>query len=84
MDGTITTQPEFSFWFEDVGFGVENHGTDPDIEVENLPQDYRKGRDPQLDRGIAEIQRLLKEKPPIVPDLTTRPRLGLPRLPKRK
>ncbi len=30
VDGTETTQPEFSFWFKDVGWGVENYGTDPD------------------------------------------------------
>ena len=30
VDGTETTQPEFSFWFNDVGWGVENYGTDPD------------------------------------------------------
>ena len=30
VDGTETTQPEFSFWFADVGWGVENYGTDPD------------------------------------------------------
>ncbi len=53
VDGTVTTQPEFSFWFEDVGFGVENYGTDPDIEVEILPQDYQRGKDTQLDVGIA-------------------------------
>ena len=29
IDGTETTQPEYSFWFKDVGFGVENYGTDP-------------------------------------------------------
>jgi len=27
IDGAITTQPEFSFWFNDVGYGVENYGT---------------------------------------------------------
>ncbi len=64
VDGTVTTQPEFSFWFSDVGFAVENYGTDPDIDVENLPQDYAKGRDAQLERGIVEILRLLKERPP--------------------
>ena len=84
VDGTVTTQPEFSFWFEDVGFGVENHGTDPDLEVENLPQDHRRGKDPQLDAGIREILRQLKENPPVMPDLMKRPKLGLPRLPKRK
>ena len=28
--------------------GVENYGTDPDIEVDNTPQDYAAGEDPQL------------------------------------
>ena len=41
VDGTETTQPEFSFWFSDVGWGVENYGTDPQIEVDNAPQDAR-------------------------------------------
>ena len=29
VDGSETTQPEYSFWFRDVGWGVENYGTDP-------------------------------------------------------
>ena len=33
VDGTLTSQPEFSFWFKDVGWNVENYGTDVDIEV---------------------------------------------------
>ena len=41
VDGTMTTQPEYSFWFIDVGWGVENYGTDPDVEVDIAPQDYR-------------------------------------------
>ncbi|MGH9550607.1 MAG: PDZ domain-containing protein, partial [Terriglobales bacterium] len=32
VDGTITTQPEYSFWFKDVGWKVENYGTDPDFD----------------------------------------------------
>lgn len=81
VDGGITTQPEFSFWFEDVGWGLENYGTEPDIEVEIRPQDYVAGRDPQLERGIVEIQRLLAENPPRMPDFRDRPRLSLPALP---
>jgi tricorn protease len=80
VDGSITTQPEFSFWFEDVGWGVENYGTDPDIEVENRPQDYAAGRDPQLERGLAEIHKLLRRFKPKAPDLATRPSRELPRL----
>jgi len=83
VDGTVTTQPEFSFWFEDVGFGVENYGTDPDIEVEILPQDYRRGKDTQLDRGIIEVTRVIKEKPALKPDLSTRPSRKAPKLPRR-
>ena len=45
---------------------MENHGVDPDIVVQNLPQDLVAGRDPQLDRGIAQF-RLHGERPPIVP-----------------
>ena len=61
VDGTVTTQPEFAFWFPDVGWGVENYGTDPDEEVEIRPQDWRAGRDPQLARavevGLEEIEK---------------------------
>ncbi|MBX0329487.1 PDZ domain-containing protein [Oscillochloris sp. ZM17-4] len=80
-DGAITTQPEYSFWFPDVGWGVENYGTDPTIEVEIAPQDYVAGRDPQLERAIAEALRLMAESPPQLPEFGPRPRLGLPPLP---
>jgi tricorn protease len=59
VDGTVTTQPEFSLWFMDVGYQLENFGTVPDIEVEMSPDDYRQGRDPQLERGISELMRLV-------------------------
>jgi tricorn protease len=75
-DGTFTTQPEFSFWFRDVKWGVENYGTDPTIEVNYAPQDYARGADPQLDRGISEALRILAERPPHVPEPAERPNLG--------
>jgi tricorn protease len=83
VDGTVTTQPEYSFWFADVGWNVENYGTDPDIEIDITPQDYRQQEDPQLARAIAEVLRLLAEQPPVKPDLTQRPNRALPRLPPR-
>jgi tricorn protease len=83
VDGSLTTQPEFSFWFDDVGWGVENYGTDPDIVVENRPQDYAVGRDPQLERGLTEATRLLRRFKPVTPDMTRRPSRALPRLPRR-
>jgi tricorn protease len=66
-DGTVTTQPEFAFWFNDVGWGVENYGTDPTIEVPYPPQAYIAGADPQLERAIAEAQRLMAERSTATP-----------------
>ena len=82
VDGGRTTQPEYSFWFVDVGWRVENYGTDPDIEVDYRPQDYAAESDPQLDRAIEELLRQIEENPPEVPDFGDRPRLTLPTLPK--
>ena len=52
VDGTQTTQPEYAFWFSDVGWAVENYGTDPDVEVDNAPQDAAAGRDRQLEVAV--------------------------------
>jgi tricorn protease len=76
VDGTLTTQPEYSFWFKDVGWNVENYGTDPDIEVDIAPQDFMKHEDPQLQRAIAEALRLIETQPTLEPKPGERPRLG--------
>jgi tricorn protease len=78
VDGGLTTQPEFSFWFRDVGWGVENYGTDPDIEVDITPQDYARGVDTQLDRAMEEVLKEIEENPPQEPDFSERPRRMLP------
>ncbi|MBX5467668.1 MAG: PDZ domain-containing protein [Firmicutes bacterium] len=78
VDGTVTTQPEFSFWFEDVGYGIENYGASPDIEVENRPQDYRAGVDAQLERAIGEALERLRQNPPVLPEFGPPPSRALP------
>jgi len=82
VDGGRTTQPEYSFWFVDVGWSVENYGTDPDIEVDYRPQDYIAEGDPQLDKAIEILLQEMEENPPELPDFGDRPRLTLPTLPK--
>jgi len=67
VDGTVTTQPEFAYWFEDVGYSVENYGTDPDIEVDIRPQDYAAGRDTQLERGLTTIRGIIRKHRPRKP-----------------
>ncbi len=78
-DGSITTQPEYSFWFQDVGWQVENYGTDPDIEVDVLPQDDAANLDRQLDRSIAEAKLMLREQPTKLPKFNNKPKLTLPK-----
>jgi tricorn protease len=83
VDGTVTTQPEYGFWFEDVGWNVENYGTDPDIEVDITPQDYREGRDPQLARAVAEAMHMLESPARRRPEAGGKPSRALPKLPPR-
>ncbi|GGL29738.1 S41 family peptidase [Planomonospora parontospora] len=82
-DGTVTTQPEFSFAFDDVGWRVENYGTDPDLEVDITPQDYAAGIDTQLDTAIRVALERLAAHPPHTPNPADRPRLSIPPLPPR-
>jgi tricorn protease len=84
VDGSLTTQPEYAIWFEDVGWRVENYGTDPDVDVAIRPQDYRAGKDPQLDKGIELLVEEMEQNPPKVPDFGDRPFLPLPELPEEK
>lgn len=84
VDGTVTTQPEFSFWFMDVGWNVENYGTDPDYEVDIAPQDYRDGRDPQMDKALELVEQALAQNPVKLPTFDGRPNLAHPKLPPRK
>lgn len=64
MDGGSITAPNLAFWTEEEGFGVENVGVPPDIEVEITPADYAAGRDPQLEKAIEVIMEMLKKNPP--------------------
>jgi tricorn protease len=83
VDGTETTQPEYSFWFRDVGWGVENHGTDPNIEVDNAPQDTAAGHDRQLETALATALKLAEGRAPLLPRMEQRPNLAPPPLPPR-
>ncbi|MDD8021074.1 MAG: PDZ domain-containing protein [Acidobacteriota bacterium] len=64
MDGGFITAPNLAFWTEEDGFGIENVGVPPDIEVEITPADYQAGRDPQLEKAIEVIMDMLKKNPP--------------------
>lgn len=67
VDGTLVTQPKYAFWLEGYGWGVENHGVDPDVEVVQRPQDHAAGRDAQLDEAIRLALEALESSPAKVP-----------------
>jgi tricorn protease len=77
IDGGYITRPEFSIYSLDSKWLIENRGVAPDIEVENRPDLVVKGQDPQLERAISEVMKMMQENPkkfpPRPPDLPTYP-----------
>ncbi len=67
IDGGGVTAPSFSIYSTDGKWIIEGHGVDPDIEVEDDPAQLAKGIDPQLEAGIREVLKELKEHPPVRP-----------------
>ena len=40
VDGSAITVPRYAYWFSEFGWGVENYGVDPDVEVVLSPDDW--------------------------------------------
>ncbi len=84
VDGTKITVPRLSFYFESSGWGVENYGVDPDVEVMISPADWAADRDTQLETAVQLALAALEERPAArPPDITTRPSRRRPPLPPR-
>ncbi len=66
QDGGFTGAPQSGFWNPDGTWDVENHGVDPDVEVEMDPAAVKAGRDPQLEKAVAVALDLLAKNPPPV------------------
>ena len=82
IDGGSVTSPNIAFYNPDGLWDVENHGVDPDIDVELDPYLWRQGRDAQLERAVAEAMKLLAKQPkptikkPAYPDKSTLGKIG--------
>jgi tricorn protease len=64
-DGGTYTAPDFAFYDHRAGkWDVENWGVSPDIDVDLDPYEWRQGRDSQLERSIAEINKMLANYKP--------------------
>jgi len=85
IDGTKMTVPRLAFWLQGYGWGVENHGVDPDIELLRTPDDWAAGRDVQLETAVRLALEALGERPAVrPPDTSIRPSRRRPPLPPRK
>lgn len=67
IDGGMVNVPEFGNAGPDGQWSIEGHGVDPDIVVENDPKSIIEGRDPQLERGVEEVMKAMREHPKKLP-----------------
>jgi tricorn protease len=79
LDGGTVFVPEFGTADENGRWIIEGHGVDPDIVVEQDPVEVLKGHDPQLERGVQEIMKLLPAMPAGLPQRAAPPvKTGMP------
>jgi tricorn protease len=67
VDRGQVTVPTFGIYDLSGKWIVEGRGVEPDIPVDDDPAQMADGGDPQLDRAVQEVLRLLKENPPAAP-----------------
>ncbi|MEO5987822.1 MAG: S41 family peptidase, partial [Candidatus Eisenbacteria bacterium] len=67
VDGGSVTMPDFGIYDLDGKWMIENHGVEPDIEVENTPESMIEGHDLQLERAIEWTMEQLKSHPVVRP-----------------
>ncbi|MBV9624501.1 MAG: PDZ domain-containing protein, partial [Acidobacteria bacterium] len=77
MDGGYITRPEFAAYSLESKWVIENHGVQPDIVIENRPEQVVAGKDPQLEKAIEVVSKAMSEHPrrlpPRPPDLPAYP-----------
>jgi tricorn protease len=64
VDGGYLTVPTVGFMDPSGKYEVEGFGVAPDIEVENMPDEVVKGKDPQLEKAIEYLMDKIAEDPP--------------------
>jgi tricorn protease len=66
VDGGALTAPDNAV-FDPVAhkWVAENEGVPPDVEVKQDALSHSRGRDPQLERGVEEVLKLLEQEPKV-------------------
>ena len=84
IDGGSVTSPRWALYGLEGEWEVENAGIAPDFDVDLDPAAVRQGHDPQLEKAVEVVLRLLAEHPlpeykrPVYPNYHTKDGLGLP------
>ena len=63
MDGGNVTSPSFGYFSPEGKWQIENHGTDPDVVVEQDPKAVSEGHDPQLEKAVSVAMQELAQHP---------------------
>lgn len=86
IDGGELSIPYQHYYALGVGYGLENHGAEPDFEVPWVPSALAdltavsSHRDPQLAEALRVVQEMLARSEPAVPTIPSFPRTRLHRL----
>ncbi len=67
IDGGQVFVPEGATASTDGRYIIENHGVDPDVVVENEAKDVLEGKDPQLERAVADLLQEIAAHPQGLP-----------------
>jgi tricorn protease len=73
LDGGIVYVPEYGTADEHGQWIIEGRGVAPDIVVEQDPIEVLQGHDPQLERGVVELMKLLPRAPAGLPERPAAP-----------
>jgi tricorn protease len=78
MDGAQVTSPSFGFFNPQGQWDVENHGVQPDFEVDMDPKPVSEGHDPQLEKAVSLALDDLAKHPVPVPHKPEYPNYNRP------
>jgi tricorn protease len=61
MDGSSIRTPNSGLWNVN-GTNLENNGVVPDVYVDNTPEDFRNGRDAQIEKAVEVLKQELSKR----------------------
>lgn len=67
-DRGVATAAEMGVYGPERKWLIEGHGVEPDMVVDNPPHATFEGKDTQLEAAIQYLQKLIKEKPVVIPE----------------